>query len=118
MPLRPFKPCGARGCQALTRDPSGRCPAHPKEAWTKRPEAPKRITGRRLQAMRAELFERAPRCAECERRGRLTLATERDHIVPVNEGGTDDPSNIQGLCGPCHETKSKAERQRAARRRA
>lgn len=44
--------------------------------------------------------------------GRVTLATQRDHIKPLAEGGADDGDNEQGLCEPCHEAKSKAESMR------
>lgn len=66
--------------------------------------------------MRANLFANNPLCAECERHGRVTLATQRDHIVPLAEGGLDDPSNEQGLCDACHEAKSLAEALRGRRR--
>lgn len=93
----------------LTRNPGGRCDAHPKEAWTKRPSAPKRLTGRRLQQLREALFREQPLCLLCKAAGRVVLATQRDHIVPLAEGGTDDPSNIQGLCADHHREKSLAE---------
>lgn len=66
--------------------------------------------------MRASLFAREPLCAECKRQGRVALATQRDHIVPLEEGGADDSTNEQGLCHDCHEAKSKAERERGQRR--
>ncbi len=75
------------------------------------------MTGRRLQAAREDLFRRAPLCAECLKRGLATRATQRDHIKPLEEGGTDTDDNVQGLCEPCHEAKSKAERLRARGRR-
>lgn len=31
---------------------------------------------------------------------------ERDHIVPLHNGGTSHPSNIQLLCIPCHKEKT------------
>jgi 5-methylcytosine-specific restriction protein A len=89
-------------------DGSGRCEAHPKKAWVK--AAPvKRITGRRLQAMRAALFARQPLCAECARQGRVRASTQRDHVVPLSEGGADDETNEQGLCDACHAEKSQRE---------
>lgn len=27
---------------------------------------------------------------------------EVDHIVPVKDGGTDDPTNLRTLCHDCH----------------
>ena len=50
-----------------------------------------------------------PLCAECERNGRVSVATIRDHIVPLAEGGTDDPENIQGLCQACSDAKTERE---------
>ena len=110
------KPCNKPGCGVLVRDGTARCDKHKPEAWTKKPTATKRITGRKLQAMRAELFTSKPLCAECERQGRLRLATQRDHIKPLAEGGADDGDNVQGLCFDCHEAKSLQERLRALRR--
>lgn len=103
------KPCGHPGCGVLVRDGTSRCPKHPNEAWAKKPTATKRVTGRRLQAMRADLFSRHPLCVECQRLGRVTLATQRDHIKPLAEGGADDADNVQGLCEPCHDAKSQTE---------
>jgi 5-methylcytosine-specific restriction enzyme A len=107
------RPCTHPGCGVLVHDGSGRCTKHPKTAWVKKGTATKRITGRRLQAMRTELFTRSPLCAECQRVGRVTRAVERDHIVPLYEGGTDTPDNTQGLCLDCHNAKSIAESTRA-----
>lgn len=118
MPKAAPKPCSQPGCGVLVRDGTSRCSKHQREAWAKKPTATKRVTGRRLQALRAELFARNPLCAECERQGRVTLATQRDHVISLEEGGTDDDSNVQGLCPACHEAKSKAERIRGQRRAA
>ncbi len=100
----------------LVRDGSGRCSKHPREAWSKSPTPTKRITGRRLQTLRDRLFSSNPLCVACERLGRVTLATQRDHIKALAEGGTDDDSNVQGLCQDCHEGKSLAEALRGRRR--
>lgn len=116
MPSAAPKPCSHPGCGILVRDGSGRCAKHQRVDWAKKPDAPKRITGRALQKARIDLFSRAPLCAECRRKGRVTLATERDHIKPLAEGGTDTDDNVQGLCGPCHDAKSAAERLRGRAR--
>lgn len=116
MPQAAPKPCTAPGCGVLVRDGTSRCSKHAREAWARKPTATKRVTGRRLQAMRASLFRRQPLCVECERIGLVVLATQRDHIVPLAEGGQDDDDNTQGLCDEHHEAKSLAERLRARRR--
>lgn len=54
-------------------------------------------------------------CRICGTRDIVTAATIVDHIVPLSQGGSDERSNKQGLCEPCHDEKSKAER--AAQRR-
>lgn len=115
MPKAAPRPCSHRGCNTLVSDGSGRCAAHPREAWIKTTPV-KRITGRRLQVMRAKLFASAPLCAECARQGQVRAATQRDHIIPLAEGGLDDESNEQGLCDACHEAKSQIEAQRGRRR--
>lgn len=113
MPPRAAKPCNAFGCRALVHDGGARCERHRLAPWAAREGAAKRIKGTTLQNARARLFRRNPLCVECEKAGRVTLATQRDHIVPMFEGGRDDDSNTQGLCVPCHEAKSLAERLRA-----
>jgi 5-methylcytosine-specific restriction protein A len=112
------KPCTHPGCGALVRDGTSRCPKHPQQVWAKPASATKRVTGRKLQAMREALFTRQPLCVICQAQGRVRLATQRDHTIPLAEGGADDDSNVQGLCEPCHDAKSRAESQRGRGRRA
>lgn len=109
MPVAAPKPCSYPGCGVLVRDGTGRCAKHPRETWVHKPIAVKRITGRRLQAMREALFRRNPLCVACQAHGKVTLATQRDHILSLGEGGLDDSSNEQGLCDDCHRDKSLAE---------
>jgi len=40
------------------------------------------------------------------------LATIRDHIVPLAEGGLDEEFNVQPLCESCHAAKTQQEAQR------
>jgi 5-methylcytosine-specific restriction protein A len=116
MPNAAPRPCTKQGCGALVHDASGRCPAHPKPAWVKQANIPQRVTGRRLQRMRELLFSRDPMCAQCRSLGLRVLATERDHKVPLAEGGRDDQDNEQGLCAPCHRAKTLSEALRGRRR--
>lgn len=113
MPSAAPRPCTHAGCGKLVRDGSGRCKAHPVKAWAKHDNAPKRISGRRLQKLRADLFRRQPLCVHCLKRGLVAPSTQRDHIVPVGEGGPDIEANTQALCDACHDVKSKAESARA-----
>ena len=116
MPSAAPKPCTAPGCGKLVRDVSGRCEAHARPAWSKPATATKRVTGRELQRRRARLFTSNPLCVHCQQAGRVTLATQRDHIVPLEEGGQDVDANVQGLCAECHDIKSKTERARGVQR--
>jgi 5-methylcytosine-specific restriction protein A len=111
MPIAAPRPCAHPGCTALTTS-GGRCEQHQRSSWVKRPTATKRITGRRLQRARAELFARQPLCEQCEAKGVVRLATQRDHRVPLAEGGTEDDTNVQALCDACHAAKSDGERRR------
>jgi 5-methylcytosine-specific restriction protein A len=75
-----------------------------------------RIRGRRAVERRRRWLFNHPLCVECKRHGRITIAEEVDHIVPLSEGGVDDESNLQSLCAPpprgrgCHARKSALER--------
>lgn len=112
MPVSAPKPCKHAGCAVLVRDGSERCAAHKLQPWAKRADV-KRQSGRALQRKRSELFAREPLCRVCSAKGFVTIATLRDHIKPLAEGGTDDDDNIQPLCVDCHDEKSMAERLRA-----
>lgn len=76
----------------------------------------KRITGTTLQNLRKALFAREPLCRECAKTHRTTVATIRDHIIPLAEGGTDDESNIQPLCQTCSDAKTAEEAKRGLHR--
>ena len=80
--------------------------------WRKRSEG-RILTGRHLQAAREELFAANPYCLHCKQRGVLRLAQERDHIIPLCDGGDDEASNTQGLCCECHKIKTQAESDKA-----
>jgi hypothetical protein len=43
---------------------------------------------------------------------------ELDHVVPLIDGGSHDPANLQTLCVPCHRKKSAHETRERARARA
>jgi len=64
---------------------------------------PPRVRGRKLQRLRMALLADQPFCG-CGR-----VATIRDHIVPLAEGGTDTEANVQPLCAACHDAKTQRE---------
>ena len=68
-----------------------------------------RIRGNSLQKIRRDHFRENPLCVQCEKEGRISLATELDHIVPIAHGGSESDSNRQGLCRYCHDAKSATE---------
>jgi 5-methylcytosine-specific restriction endonuclease McrA len=35
-----------------------------------------------------------------------------DHVIPLEEGGTDDDANLQTLCSSCHGRKTREEQRR------
>ena len=67
----------------------------------------KRITGRRLQRIRKQVFGEQPICVACKAKGRVTVATQVDHIVALVNGGEDHADNRQALCDECHKAKTR-----------
>jgi 5-methylcytosine-specific restriction protein A len=68
---------------------------------------PERIRGRKRQERNARLFRSNPLCARCSARGTTRAVEVWDHIIPLHAGGADDETNLQGLCTPCHEEKTR-----------
>src|ERR671913_1073841 len=109
--------CLADHCATLVPAGRKRCPAHPSPAWTSaHPVA--RITGRRLQRMRARLFGEEPLCRLClaQTPEVVTIAVIGDHIISLAEGGADDGANAQPVCQACSDAKSSREATRGRQR--
>lgn len=66
-----------------------------------------RIRGRKLQRIRQSVLRSNPLCVHCQSAGRVTVATQVDHIVALVNGGTDTADNRQPLCDACHERKTR-----------
>lgn len=62
-----------------------------------------------MQRERKRLFAEQPLCVMCLARGVVRVATERDHIVPIAEGGPDERENTQALCSECNQVKGQSE---------
>lgn len=83
----------------------------PREPWERRVTyKDTRLRGRAGQRMRAMVLAEEPYCRSCLEDGKRVQASEVDHIVPLAAGGSNDRSNMQGLCRLHHEAKSLQER--------
>ncbi len=70
----------------------------------------KRTRGAAWMAIRDKVFKRdCGICVECTRHGRITVATQVDHVKPLAMGGTDDLDNLESICHQCHSVKTAAE---------
>ena len=71
----------------------------------------KRGYGYRWQKLRNCFIAQHPFCEQCMKQGRLTLATDVDHIKP-HRGDPIllfDEENLQALCHACHSRKTASE---------
>lgn len=105
MPYKPARPCRKPGCPGLTTDPSGYCPAHKKESTpteSTRPSSTARGYNYRWQKASKRFLREHPLCVECEKHGRVEVATEVHHINPLTKGGSNNPENLMALCKSCH----------------
>lgn len=103
MPRRPAMACPIPGCPE--RSP---CPTHGRKPWegsTRRARLPKDWNRRR-----ARILRRDPICRACK----AAPSQEVDHIH-ADDDHRDEA--LQGLCQPCHATKTKAEAAAGRRRR-
>ena len=124
MPL--FKLCASPGCRRAVLLGEKYCEAH-KERGEKQDElAAKRRESRRLKfkgpstdrgydyrwrKLRNRFIAQHPHCAECLKRGVITMATDVDHIIP-HRGDARllyDENNLQSLCKSCHSRKTATE---------
>ena len=107
-------PCRHYRCPNLTtRKDKGYCDDHSDERtnWTahqrRHGSSHQRGYGHVWRKLRKTILLRDDYlCVACKRAGRLTPATDVDHIVPKSKSGTDDADNLQSLCRPCHQTKT------------
>ena len=88
------------------------CPDHPRN-WhkqEKRGTRHERGYGSAWDRVRAQVMLRDKGlCQPCRHAGRVSPATEVDHIVPKSQEGTDDSTNLQAICSPCHKVKTAME---------
>lgn len=66
--------------------------------------------------MRAQHLRASPLCVLHLARGETLPATVVDHIQSIKDGGDPrDPTNLQSLCKPCHDSKTWTEINRRKR---
>lgn len=103
MPRAP-KQCAT--CSALTAGGKTYCDQCQPNGWATHPSARNtRYSRTETRAFHRAVLAREPNCRQCG-----APATQADHIIPVSQGGTNDPrTNGQGLCDQCHAHKTKRE---------
>jgi 5-methylcytosine-specific restriction protein A len=63
-----------------------------------------RIRGRAWMRIREEVLLRDNfTCVDC---GRVSVENEVDHETPLEQGGTNEKSNLRTRCIPCHQAKT------------
>lgn len=116
MPAAIPRACRKHGCGKTTTDRSGYCPDHIHTGWQQHQQGKSRQErgyGSAWDIRRARILTRDKHlCQNCMRNGRITAAPTVDHIKPKAHGGTDDDSNLEALCWPCHKRKTANERNR------
>jgi hypothetical protein len=65
------------------------------------------LDGKAWRDLRASVLREQPLCRRCQRVGKLTPATDVDHID--NDPTNNERGNLQGLCHECHSRKTQAD---------
>ena len=110
MPYAALKPCSYPGCSNLVK--TGRCALHKQDDRVYRdPERDGLYNRRAWKELRVRQLAREPWCAECQRLGVYTPATDVDHVMPHrgDRGKFVDINNLQSLCHSCHSRKTASE---------
>lgn len=106
--------CLTPGCPSPADDARRRrCRAHSRaiERTERRREGGRFYDLGRWRRTSRRKLTRDPLCEACLADGIETLATEVDHVRPVEAGGAPfDPANLRSLCGSCHAVKTARER--------
>lgn len=79
----------------------------PRRPWQKDPNAPKRMAGRKWQAIRWRVLTRDS--FTCQLCGRLSDpgGLEVDHIQPLSKGGSDEMTNLRTACRSCNQDRNR-----------
>lgn len=114
MPKLPPKACSRPGCPKYATN-RGYCEDHQRPAWEKGSRSRSGGYGWRWTKLRRQVLERdGYLCQPCLKVGRLTRATEVDHVLNIAAGGTDSPDNLRAICTQCHRAKTRREASQGA----
>lgn len=70
--------------------------------------ATRRTRGGAWMRTRARILARdCGLCQVCKLAGRVSVARDVDHMRELADGGADDDANLQAICGPCHDDKTR-----------
>ena len=103
-----MRPCGQAGCPKLSAD--GYCDDHKRKPFRSRfgnkdLSSHQRGYGADWRRLREVVLSEEPACRMCK----LRAAVICDHIKNKAIGGTDERTNLQGLCKGCHDAKTDRE---------
>jgi 5-methylcytosine-specific restriction protein A len=99
-------------------DVPGFCDSHRREAFKKQKrvvtvdykERNRFYQRKEWKAARALQLRDEPLCRQCRAAGKLIEAVVVDHIIAIEFGGAKlDPNNLQSLCKPCHNSKTRTD---------
>ena len=109
MPARAPRRCHANGCRKLIREPREwlchQCEKQRQRTTNTQRTKTNNYNGAWVGISKAYL-RTYPLCEECLRHGYETKSTQTDHITPLNDGGTNEWSNLKALCRACHSRKT------------
>ena len=108
MPMAAPRPCRGSGCRLTTTASDGMCDAHRRDMRRKQDEgrgsASQRGYGAPWRVIRARILARDP---ICRAPGCSARSTDVDHVIPRGKrGGTEEDSNLQGMCHTHHSRKT------------
>ena len=103
MPTRAPRPCTwPSGCPELTS--GSRCARHARPSPAYRGSSTEQGYGQAWRKLRLFVLARDPICRDVS--GCVEPSTDVDHIIPRRAGGSDEPSNLQGMCHRHHSAKT------------
>lgn len=118
MPMKPGRACQEPGCTNIIIGNGYHCEEHSNQYERDRLSSHQRGYDTTWHKARLQYLRRYPLCRHCEDEGKLTSATEVDHIIP-HKGDTalfwDSKNNWQSLCKTHHSIKTNEEMGRVAR---